>query len=269
MSGAGDVLQALPEESAEDLYENAPCGYLSALPDGTIVRVNATFLAWTGYAREELVGRRRFQELLTAGGRIYHETHYAPLLRMQDAVREIALELVRADGRPLPVLVNSLLRRDPEGRPALVRTTVFNASDRRQYERELVRAREREHAARERVERLQRITAALAATLAPRAIARLVVEEIMRIDLAERAAVALLEDGSLRALAAVGFEAAAVERWTGEGGLAAGALGRGQPAFAEDGDELSAALPLLAGGRPVGGARRRMARRGGRRRGGP
>ena len=43
--------------SAEDLYENAPCGYLSAAPDGTIVRVNATFLRWTGFTREDL--RRR------------------------------------------------------------------------------------------------------------------------------------------------------------------------------------------------------------------
>ena len=38
------------EQSAEDLYENAPCGYLSATPGGEIVRVNATFVRWTGYA---------------------------------------------------------------------------------------------------------------------------------------------------------------------------------------------------------------------------
>ena len=65
----------LAEESADDLYENAPCGYVSALLDGTIVRVNRTFLSWTGYQAEELVGRRRFQALFTPGGRIFHETH--------------------------------------------------------------------------------------------------------------------------------------------------------------------------------------------------
>ncbi len=86
--------QALAE-SAEDLYENAPCGYISTAPDGTIARVNGTFLRWTGHRREELVGVRRFQDLLTAGGRIYHETHYAPLLRMQGTVREIALDQPR------------------------------------------------------------------------------------------------------------------------------------------------------------------------------
>ena len=58
------------------------------------MRVNATFLRWTGYAREDLVGVKRFQDLLTAGGRIYHETHYAPLLRMQGSVREIAVDIV-------------------------------------------------------------------------------------------------------------------------------------------------------------------------------
>jgi PAS domain S-box-containing protein len=134
---------ALLEESAEDLYENAPCGYLSALPDGTILKVNQTFLTWTGHRREDLVGRRRFQDLLTAGGRIFHETHYAPLLRMQGSVREIAVEMVCAGGHRLPVLINSVLRKDAAERPLLVRTTVFNATDRKEYERELLRERQR------------------------------------------------------------------------------------------------------------------------------
>jgi PAS domain S-box-containing protein len=131
------------DESAEDLYDNAPCGYLSARPGGLIVRVNQTFPTWTGYRREELVDRKRFQDLLTPGGRIFHETHYAPLLRMQGAVREIALDVIRADGRPLPVLINSVLRKDAAGQPLLTRTTIFNATDRKEYERELLRERRR------------------------------------------------------------------------------------------------------------------------------
>ncbi|HEX7186387.1 MAG TPA: ATP-binding protein [Thermoanaerobaculia bacterium] len=134
---------ALLEESSEDLYENAPCGYLSALPGGMIVKVNQTFLTWTGYQREDLVGRKRFQDLLTVGGRIYHETHYAPLLQMQGSVREIAVEVVCADGRRLPALINSVLRKDAAGQPLLSRTTIFNATDRKEYERELLRARQK------------------------------------------------------------------------------------------------------------------------------
>jgi serine/threonine-protein kinase RsbW len=128
---------------AEELYEDAPCGYLSTLPDGMIVKVNRTFEGWTGHLRAELVGKVRFQDLLPPGGRIYHETHYRPLLQMQGVVREIALDLVCADGTRLPVLVNSALRRDAAGEAQIVRTTIFDATDRRAYERELVEARRR------------------------------------------------------------------------------------------------------------------------------
>lgn len=131
------------DECAEDLYDNAPCGYLSALPDGMIARVNQTLLTWTGYTRAELIGRKRFSELLSAGGRIFYETHYAPLLRMQGAVKEIALDLVCADGHVLPVLVNSVLKQDGTKLPGVTRTTVFDASDRRRYEQELLAARQR------------------------------------------------------------------------------------------------------------------------------
>ena len=42
------VPDGLLDESAEDLFENAPCGYLTTALDGTILRVNRTF--------EELIG---------------------------------------------------------------------------------------------------------------------------------------------------------------------------------------------------------------------
>jgi sigma-B regulation protein RsbU (phosphoserine phosphatase) len=132
-----------PEQSAEELFEEAPCGYLTTTPDGTILRVNRTFERWLGLRRGDLIGRRRFVDLLSPGSRIYHETHYAPLLRLQKEVKEIALELTREDGTPLPVLVNSTLV--GEGDAAGIRTTVFDASERRRYERELLTARREEH----------------------------------------------------------------------------------------------------------------------------
>jgi phosphoserine phosphatase RsbU/P len=148
------AFSSLLEDSAEDLYENAPCGYLSTLLDGQIAKINTTLLAWLGYTRAELVGRRRFSDLLTVGGRVYHETHFAPLLRMQGEVGGIALELKAADGTRLPVLVTSKVKTGADGEPLLIRTTVFDARDRRAYERELLRAREEADRERERVQRL-------------------------------------------------------------------------------------------------------------------
>ncbi len=159
-----DAVSALLEDSAEDLYENAPCGYLSTLPDGHIAKVNGTLLRWLGYQREELVGRRRFADLLSVGGKLYHETHFAPLLRMQGEVRGVALEMVAADGRRLPMLVNSTVKTSGDGEPLLIRTTVFDARDRRAYERELLRARQ--EAERERDE-IRRLATTLQRTLLP------------------------------------------------------------------------------------------------------
>ena len=152
--GADAFYEALVDDSAEDLYENAPCGYLSTDVDGTIVKVNATLLRWTGFAVEDLVGRRTFADLLTVGGRIFHETHYAPLLRMQGRAREIAVDLVCADGRRLPVLVNAVVTPEEAGRPAVVRTAVFDATERRQYERELLEAVRRAEASEARAREL-------------------------------------------------------------------------------------------------------------------
>jgi PAS domain S-box-containing protein len=132
----------LVKESLLDLYEDAPCGFLFTAPDGTVLGVNRTFLAWTGYAREELVGVRRFPDLLTVPGRLFYENQYAPLLRLQGFVQEVAFDVQRAGRDPLPVLVNSV-RRDPgAGRGVLVASTVFDATSRRAYERELLRARQ-------------------------------------------------------------------------------------------------------------------------------
>jgi sigma-B regulation protein RsbU (phosphoserine phosphatase) len=132
------------EESAEELYEDAPCGFISTRADGTIIRANRTFERIAGRPRVDLVDRMRFQDLLSPGGRIYHETHYAPLLRMQGEVREIATEIVRPDGSRVAVLVNSVMRTDETGQPLVTRTTVFDATDRRRYEEELLRLRTRE-----------------------------------------------------------------------------------------------------------------------------
>ncbi|HEV2638531.1 MAG TPA: SpoIIE family protein phosphatase [Actinocrinis sp.] len=140
------------EDSAEDLYENAPCGYLSTQLDGLIVKANGTLLDWLGRTRPDLVGRLRFSDLLTVGGKLYHETHFAPLLQMQGEVGGVALELKAADGTRLPVLVTSVIKNGPDGSPLLIRTTVFDARDRRAYETELLRARQEADAARAQAE---------------------------------------------------------------------------------------------------------------------
>ena len=126
----------------EPLYEQAACGLLTTDASGTIIAVNQTLLRWLGVDREQLIRRRTFADLLTGGGRIYHETHYAPMLSMQGSAREIAFDLACADGRRLPVLVNARRDQASDGTP-VVHVAVFDATERRMYERELLAAKQR------------------------------------------------------------------------------------------------------------------------------
>lgn len=150
--------EALLEDDAQELYDAAPCAYFSALPDGTIVKVNGTFLTWTGYDRHAMVGKRRFQDMLAIGDRIFYETHFAPALRMQGQVREIAVDIVTESGAHLPVLLNAVLKQDEAGTPVVIRAAVMDATERRAYERELL-------AARRQAEESERRAHALARTL--------------------------------------------------------------------------------------------------------
>jgi sigma-B regulation protein RsbU (phosphoserine phosphatase) len=131
-----------PARSDSDSYAFAACGLLTLEPDGRIERANATFCQLIGWDAEELIGKKRFQELLTMGSRVFHHTHWMPLLQMQRSVAEVQLDLVHHDGRTLSALVNAVLRAGSDARQS-IEVAVFIATDRRKYERELLLARRR------------------------------------------------------------------------------------------------------------------------------
>lgn len=171
MEATDAAFTALLEDSAEELYEQAPCGYLSTLMDGTIAKINTTLLEWLGLSRRQVVGRMRFADLLTVGGKLYHETHFAPLLQMKGEVSGIALDIKTAGKQRMPVLVTSKVKTSDDGEPLLIRTTVFDARDRRAYETELLRGRQAAEEARRQAEadreRLQEALAVLQQNLLP------------------------------------------------------------------------------------------------------
>jgi sigma-B regulation protein RsbU (phosphoserine phosphatase) len=123
------------------LYEAAACGLLLTETDGSIRHSNRTFCVWLGYELDELVGQLRIQDLLTVGGRIFHQTHWAPLLRMQGSIAEVKLDLRHRDGRAIPVVINAVSRE--HGGVLYHELSVFVAEDRHRYERELMVARKR------------------------------------------------------------------------------------------------------------------------------
>lgn len=138
-------------ESAEDLYENAPCGYLVARPDRSIIRANATLSEWLGYGRNTLIDKL-FTDLLSVGSRIHYETHFAPLLQMRGRLTGVTVDLRTADGARLPVFLTANVKNDDADEPVLLRITIHEAGERRSYERELLDERHRVDRERARVE---------------------------------------------------------------------------------------------------------------------
>jgi PAS domain S-box-containing protein len=128
-------------DTVGQLFDDVHCAYLAVRPDRSILGVNQTFLDSTGYERESLLAGMTFPQLLTVPGRIYYETHVAPLIEMQGFVRGVAFDLVRPRGEALSVLLNFVRKTHVDGIDTLIRVIIFDATDRRKYEREVLRAK--------------------------------------------------------------------------------------------------------------------------------
>jgi sigma-B regulation protein RsbU (phosphoserine phosphatase) len=137
-------------DDLEDMFENAPCGLVTLDGQGRIFRVNRKLSQWLAFEPERLAGKR-FQELLNIAGRMVYETHISPLLRIQGSFNEVALDLVTASGARLPVIANAQECRDAAGKTLFTRISLFPATMRRSYEKELVEARARSVAAEDAV----------------------------------------------------------------------------------------------------------------------
>ena len=120
---------------------------------GVFLRVNKPFCMWLGYAKEDLIGKMRLQDLLTMGARIFHQTHWAPLLEMQGSISELKLDVRHRDGSAVPMVLNVV--RHGHGPGHTQEVAAFVARDRDKYEQELLLSRQKLQAQFAEVERLQ------------------------------------------------------------------------------------------------------------------
>lgn len=125
---------------ARIVFDAAPCGLLRTDAQGRLLRANQLFCKWVGATEAELK-QRKLQDLLNIGGRIFHQTHWAPLLAMQGSVSEVKLELIHRDGSSIPMILNAI-RRSEAGR-VVHDIATYVAQDRDKYERELLTSRKK------------------------------------------------------------------------------------------------------------------------------
>ena len=128
----------------DELLDNAPCGFLVFTDDGKIVEANSTLLELLGYERGELLDLH-IEKIFSVAGRIFYQTHFFPLLKLQGKIEELYLDLRSKAGGNIPVLINGV-RREREGKTFY--DCIFVAMrQRNQYEDELLKAKKQAEAA--------------------------------------------------------------------------------------------------------------------------
>lgn len=128
-------------KDAEDLYDNAPCGYHSLDDQGRVVQINATELRWLGYRRDELIGRP-VVELYAKESHAAFAECFAQLKLGRD-VDDVEYEVVRKDGSRFYASVSAVAVSDEAGKLSIVRSTLFDITARRQVKAELAKLNQR------------------------------------------------------------------------------------------------------------------------------
>jgi two-component system, sensor histidine kinase and response regulator len=116
-------------EEIADLYNNAPCGYHSLGPDGTILRINDTELRWLGYSQDEIVGKKNLVDLLTPEYKDRFRREF-PILDQAGDFHDVESCMVRKDGTLLPVLINATVLKDVDGSFIMSRETLIDNTER-------------------------------------------------------------------------------------------------------------------------------------------
>ena len=129
-------------EEISDLYDNAPCGYHSLDPDGTFLRMNNTELRWLGYDRDEIIGKKKFDDLLTSESVIVFQKIF-PVFKKQGWISNLEFDMIRKDGTILPVFLNATAIKDFEGNYIMSRSILFDNTERKQAEDALQESQQR------------------------------------------------------------------------------------------------------------------------------
>src|SRR4051812_19786675 len=128
----------------EHLLDTAPGCYFSFNDEGILLHVNQTICVILGYSKSELEGLRA-EMIFTIPTRIFYQTHFFPLIKMQGHAEEIFIFLAAKNGTQVPVLMNAKRRETAEGFSNDCLCIIV--TQRKKFEDELVAARKQAEAA--------------------------------------------------------------------------------------------------------------------------
>jgi len=151
----------------EYLYRHSPVGHILFALDGTILHTNDTFLEWMEAGGDARLKEKKFVQLLSVAGRLYHQMVLHPLLSMQKSVQEINLDIVTLKGNRFSCLFNAKVIEHGEGGEKLVLASIMKIDDRKKYEAQLLREKESADRIKNKLEFLANNIPVLSFTLSP------------------------------------------------------------------------------------------------------
>ena len=127
------------DETIGQLLDTAPCGFVSFADDSRILQINTTLLERLDYERAALIDQP-LERILTVGSRIFHQTHFFPLVKLHGRAQEVFILFRARDGGDVGMLCNAVRRE--RGGGAVTDCVLMEVQERRKFEDALVVARQ-------------------------------------------------------------------------------------------------------------------------------
>ncbi|MCF0041495.1 PAS domain-containing sensor histidine kinase [Dyadobacter fanqingshengii] len=93
-------------QQAENILQDLPCGCVIFTETGMVTFINRTLCSVLGFQVEDVQGKS-VEVVMTISSRIFHQTHFFPLLKLKGQVSEIFLSLRANDGSSIPMMANA------------------------------------------------------------------------------------------------------------------------------------------------------------------
>ena len=118
-----------------ELFDKAPLPYQSLDAEGHVLRINAAWLDLLGYTEDEVVGRH-ISEFLTPTSQSLLVERFSRF-KSAGRVSRAAFELIRKDGRVVPIELNGTIATDEDGSFQRTHCIFMDVSERQEAERRL------------------------------------------------------------------------------------------------------------------------------------
>lgn len=123
-----------------DLYDNAPCGYLSVNSNIFLSNMNQTLLDWMGYTREEVIDRMKFEDLLSPESRAAFLQNFErnfEKFKQNGTISDLEFEFQRKNGTTFSALINSTAIFNEHGEFIKSRSTAIDNTERKKAENKI------------------------------------------------------------------------------------------------------------------------------------